>query len=602
MRLATLTVPEAPARLARAQVATAVPCQGREKTKLTNFWPRSVDQKGVDCRLLYSHSILGISTWPFVAMAQPDIDPANPKDAGKSGEEHVVTDSDGSETGANDPTITGDATLVLLTDLHHHPSYDPTISAKCLCRADAAGTPRELCQAASSAPYGRLGCNAPSSLVDLSLKAAGKEEPQLWLILGDLADHWANQAIDSPYPPKAPGFTTFSDTLRRVGEASGGRCALALGNNDVFPSYGVDFTKKDFYESEALELQRHCQIPADAFLTLKRYFYYSMKLGDKISILFLNTVIYASVKKDLHASEASDPFGQFAWLEEQLKQAVKSETKIYIAGHIAPVVSSYSSRDLWQKKFVVMYWHLLSEYREVIAGQFFSHIHRDEFRVVDLKESSPPLMLFASVSPVLNSNPAFYKLQLRNSQLSKIEGFWADLSKETPEFTSEYSAPPSLVESLSNLAYRDLAFSFADGSDEGEEKWQKFFARSAVQRLGTTVCDNVTKFDAVSCGKCIGQCRQRAVCTLLYGISASSKQYCVQDELWQKHQELKATEELMTVAEVLLFSVALLIFFGLCYLQYRRCKARRRESSNDLSAEGGQEVELGPVDESSTTE
>ena len=35
-----------------------------------------------------------------------------------------------------------DATLVLLTDLHHHPSYDAAISAKCLCRADAAGSPQ----------------------------------------------------------------------------------------------------------------------------------------------------------------------------------------------------------------------------------------------------------------------------------------------------------------------------------------------------------------------------------------------------------------------------------------------------------------------------
>lgn len=131
----------------------------------------------------------------------------------------MVTDSkDDGEKGVaweNDLNIAGeDATLVLLTDLHHHPSYDAAISAKCLCRADAAGSPRELCKA-DSAPYGRLGCNAPSSLVDLSLKAAAKEEPQLWLILGDLADHWANQPTDSPYPPKAPGFTTFSDTLRR---------------------------------------------------------------------------------------------------------------------------------------------------------------------------------------------------------------------------------------------------------------------------------------------------------------------------------------------------------------------------------------------------
>ena len=34
-----------------------------------------------------------------------------------------------------------DATLVLLTDLHHHPSYDAAVGAECLCRADAAGTP-----------------------------------------------------------------------------------------------------------------------------------------------------------------------------------------------------------------------------------------------------------------------------------------------------------------------------------------------------------------------------------------------------------------------------------------------------------------------------
>ena len=37
------------------------------------------------------------------------------------------------------------------------------------------------------------------------------QEPQLWLILGDLADHWANQPTDSPYPPKAPGTLATGD-------------------------------------------------------------------------------------------------------------------------------------------------------------------------------------------------------------------------------------------------------------------------------------------------------------------------------------------------------------------------------------------------------
>eukprot|EP00434_Breviolum_minutum_P000341 symbB.v1.2.000286.t1/scaffold24.1/size427761/2 len=504
----------------------------------------------------------------------------------------ATTSTTSSSSTTSSTVKAGDLDLVIISDLHHFPRYKQTFSAACHCRANKKMS-TQVCKAKFPALWGRKGCNTPRRLLDLSLRAAAKQEPQLWLILGDLVDHNAGASISSQVSStteavkeKKRGFNIFNLTLSKIGAASRGKCVLAFGNNDKFPRYAVDFKQEDFYLPEAKVLQRHCLLPNQAFETLKRFGYYSLQLSEKMTLLVLNTVIYASKKKELHTSKVADPFGQFAWLEKQLASAMDLHTQVYIAGHIPPVVSSYSLSDLWESQFAVMYWNLLHMYQDVVAGQFFGHEHRDEFRVHDFKDSSPPLLLFPSVSPVFSNNPSFCKLEIRNGCLHQMQTFWANLEEETPEFTLEYAATPTLVKDITNAQYRELAYSFSLESPEGQENWRRYFAQLAVQTLGNTVCSNATQVDSVSCSECVAECKQQAVCTVLYGLSVQSMNVCMEEGLWEK----KSSEPLepTSYAEVQFFILALLAFIGLCYIQYKRYKvARARRPSMEIS-----EVEL----------
>jgi hypothetical protein len=79
-----------------------------------------------------------------------------------------------------------------------------------------------------------------------------------------------------------------------------------------------------------------------------------------------------------------DPLGQFAWLGEQLGLAAArngGKGVAYIVGHVPPGVSDYYTA-LWQEQYALQYQSTLEQHGQtVVAGQFWGHIHTDQFRV-----------------------------------------------------------------------------------------------------------------------------------------------------------------------------------------------------------------------------
>ncbi|CAK9113780.1 unnamed protein product [Durusdinium trenchii] len=411
------------------------------------------------------------------------------------------TTSTSSESTASTTTSTstkppGDLKMLVITDLHFHPRYKRTLGPKCRCRTISPES--RSCQV-PAAPYGQHGCNSPKRLIDLSLEAAKAQEPELWLVLGDLVDHHVGQ---SPSKFKAPlyskekenewGHRIFKKTLSWISAASGRRCLVAVGNNDIFPGYTVDFEQEGFYEAVAQEVRRSCDLSENAFSTLRRFGFYWEEIGEKMVLLVLNTVIYATKLANRHNSTAQDPFGQLAWLKRRLQAAQVQGYKVYIAGHIPPVASSFQPYDLWQRTFAVRYWNLLAKYGEVVAGQFFSHQHRDEFRVAlePRGDTPPPMQLFASVSPVFGNNPSFYAVEIRERRLHEYRCFWANLSEEEPKFALEYEAS-SLVDNFTNVAYRDLAL---NTTPAGQDRYNHYYSYMAVGARGTQNCDHENTF------------------------------------------------------------------------------------------------------------
>jgi sphingomyelin phosphodiesterase acid-like 3 len=72
---------------------------------------------------------------------------------------------------------------------------------------------------------------------------------------------------------------------------------------------------------------------------------------------------------------------QFAWLTKQLSMARLFHQKVWILGHIVPGASA-TFEATWHKRYVRSFVNILGNYTDVIQMNFFSHLHRDSFRLV----------------------------------------------------------------------------------------------------------------------------------------------------------------------------------------------------------------------------
>lgn len=70
-----------------------------------------------------------------------------------------------------------------------------------------------------------------------------------------------------------------------------------------------------------------------------------------LSIISLNTVVF-SLSHTPKVSPDKDPFGQFEWMEAQLEEAKALGNKVYLTGHIPPMLQSFTGNlggELWQQ-------------------------------------------------------------------------------------------------------------------------------------------------------------------------------------------------------------------------------------------------------------
>jgi sphingomyelin phosphodiesterase len=72
-------------------------------------------------------------------------------------------------------------------------------------------------------------------------------------------------------------------------------------------------------------------------------------------------------------SDPTDPFGQLAWLRDQLYKAEESNTPVYLLSHIP----NYLCLEEWGRVFNA----LVDRLSDLIRGQFYGHTHHEGFVV-----------------------------------------------------------------------------------------------------------------------------------------------------------------------------------------------------------------------------
>eukprot|EP00009_Paramoeba_aestuarina_P001137 CAMPEP_0201517536 /NCGR_PEP_ID=MMETSP0161_2-20130828/8617_1 /ASSEMBLY_ACC=CAM_ASM_000251 /TAXON_ID=180227 /ORGANISM="Neoparamoeba aestuarina, Strain SoJaBio B1-5/56/2" /LENGTH=383 /DNA_ID=CAMNT_0047915065 /DNA_START=347 /DNA_END=1495 /DNA_ORIENTATION=+ len=237
---------------------------------------------------------------------------------------------------------------------------------------------------------------------------------------------------------------------------------FCFGNNDVPEiNYNIDCSADWFNTIYELWGDYIPEDQKDSFLTRGAYkvnLSYSFPSSNasaeksKLWLIVLNTLFYST--RSNHQHEA-DPCGQFEWLETQLFEANKAGAKVYLMSHIMPGIDSYKFISLWETHFNDQFFATVLPYSEIIVGQFYGHVHVDEYRAFNdvgesrkkererkrgkegeregqgKREEETPTPIYNSlinsaVSPVYGNNPNFRVATYSQSNFSVIDyHIWA---------------------------------------------------------------------------------------------------------------------------------------------------------------------------------
>jgi len=169
-------------------------------------------------------------------------------------------------------------------------------------------------------------------------------------------------------------------------------------------------------------------------------------------LLNLATVMYSVLL--IPAQTEPDPFGQFAWLRQQLGEAAALNKTVWIVGHIPPGLETYGYTELWQPMYVKSYLDIVQDpiLGKAIAAQLFGHNHKDEFRLLPAApDGAGPVLVSSSISPVYDNNPSFKLVEYCPStgKLLGFKVFYTELPRgdKKPEWRFGYD----LLESYNTL-------------------------------------------------------------------------------------------------------------------------------------------------------
>eukprot|EP00055_Hartaetosiga_balthica_P004059 m.9970 g.9970 ORF g.9970 m.9970 type:complete len:526 (-) comp3579_c0_seq1:198-1775(-) len=270
----------------------------------------------------------------------------------------------------------------------------------------------------SSSKGGEYGCDAPWSLIKSAIDAAKVVEPDPAFVVstGDYSRH-GNDEVKRPFHILEMMLRNVTDyvydsfpnttTLHAPSSEAHAEVIPSIGNNDVIPDYFLNITVGNNTLLDIItDAFAHTLNPEEEE-DMRKGGYLIRQMTDVISIISINTVLY-SIYHTPKKPDVDDPFGQLAWLEEQLNRIRTSNSHqvAYIVGHIPPSIGSWDKVQYWHDEYLQQYYTILEKYVDIIPVQLYGHLHSDEFRV-GIAQNLPPLFIGSSVTPVYDNNPNF---------------------------------------------------------------------------------------------------------------------------------------------------------------------------------------------------
>ena len=279
-----------------------------------------------------------------------------------------------------------------------------------------------------------------------------------------------------------------------------------LGNSDSRKDYYMEITRP------SREINPQLQFLAPIWNATERYQrtgFGEYQLLPKVHILALNTVPYSP----LHSpdSNATDPFGQFQWLQDRLETYDAENVSCLIVGHIPPIIDSYSGATQWKRMYLQRYQALVAKFSHVITVQLFGHVHSLEMRVA---KPLPPLFTAGSISPLFGNNPTFsvWKYNTTAGEMVDWIVYGSNLTQNGVDWHEIYSTRRDFQ--LVSLSTAQLS-TFTTQVGQNESLFQLYYRH--------------TKGDSVKQAPCVNNatCKAQIQCTLTWFSTSQAYESCV---------------------------------------------------------------------------
>ncbi|KAJ9073691.1 hypothetical protein DSO57_1013509 [Entomophthora muscae] len=408
-----------------------------------------------------------------------------------------------------------------ISDLHYDREYQEGAEADCnkpiCCQQDSNSDMENKTVKSPASKWGEYTCDASKDMVKSMLEHAALQSYDMILFTGDLPAHdmWKEERSRS-LKTEEEAFSFIHDYF------PGERIYPAIGNHESvplnqFPFQGTE-EGKDFYLYRFMASQWKQWLDEPQLQMVRKVGYYSKDHSHTLKVIVLNNNLFYTYNYYalLHPTD-SDPNGMFTWLIQELQEVEDNGGWAYLASHIPP-----GSTDFYQH-WSEAYHRIIERYAHVISGQFYGHLHTDEFEIFYNQANKTAATaistayLAPSVSTMNGINPSYrvYSVEQATYKVIDYTQYYADLKKKanwTSRATWEvmYSArdaytngynPPTLDAKFWHLA--------TAGMEKDPNHFSLFQAHLKGKGLVTTACDIA--------------CRQRTICTLR---AAKSKDNC----------------------------------------------------------------------------
>ncbi|CAG5119836.1 unnamed protein product [Candidula unifasciata] len=241
--------------------------------------------------------------------------------------------------------------------------------------------------------YGDYWCDSPWALVQDSIASMANITADVDFILwtGDSVAHIAdaNLTLNLNLEIVANITETLNTSFPQV------PVYASLGNHDFYPSNQADYNQSEIYDqvSEMWENWISNQTQVEQF---RQGGYYVARIAPKLRLLALNTNLYYTNNK--LTANVSDPAGQMAWLDDQLKDARSKGDKVIVTGHIPPSVLTPGLADWFYPKHKTQFVDILLQNSDVIVASLFGHDHSDGFKIIQDETGSRAVTQFTAPS------------------------------------------------------------------------------------------------------------------------------------------------------------------------------------------------------------